>query len=134
MSETNGFADRDSLLKNTARRFGVYPLPSGGKVRVRNLTELERQEYELAALDRKGQLVREGLRTSKCRLIVLCVVDGEGNPILSDADIPVLQQQDSLITNALADICQSHCGISDADLESLEKNSAEIADDDSHST
>lgn len=134
MSESNGLATRESLLANTARRFEIFELPDGSKVRVRSLTELERQKYELASLSKKGELLQSRLLTMKCRLIVLCIVDADGNPVFTDADVSALQEQDSQLTNALADVCQHHAGISDADIEGLEKNSVSTIADDSLTT
>ena len=56
------------------------------------------------------------------RLIVLAVVDGEGNQILQNSDIAELRKQDAKVTNALVDAIQDHIGITDNDLEELEKN------------
>ena len=134
MSEGNGLATREALLANTARRFAEYPLPNGVVVRVRSLTELERQRWEQETISTKGTLSKPKMLTANCRLIILCAVDNEGNALFADSDVDALQRQDSLITNALADACQQHCGISKSDLEGLEKNSLKTTDDDSLST
>ena len=123
MSETNGFATRDTILAPLKRRFTEIAIPNWGKFRLRSLTELERSRFEASIRDKKGQVSNAKLIDLKCRLIVLCVVDGNGDPLLGNSDIDQLRQQDSKATNALVEAIQSHCGISDSDLEDLEKNS-----------
>jgi hypothetical protein len=122
MSEGNGYATREAFLRPLARRFRDFELPSLGKIRIRSLTELERSKFEASCRDKKGNLSNNRLLDVKCRMIVLCVVDGEGNPILTNNDIDQLRQQDSRVTNKLFDEIQDHCGISDEDLGDLEKN------------
>lgn len=123
MSEGNGFASRDQILQPLKRRFAVVDVPEWGRFRIRSLTELERSRFEASIRDKKGQVSANKLIDLKCRLIVLCVVDGEGNPLLTNSDIDVLRNQDAKATNALVDAIQTHCGITEADMEDLEKNS-----------
>ena len=122
MSEGNGYVTRDLFLRAPVRRFKELVIPELGKVRIRSLTELERSQFEASIRDKKGNVSNTKLIDLKCRLIVLAVVDGEGNPVLQNADIAQLRQQDAKITNALVDAIQEHIGITDNDLEELEKN------------
>ena len=122
MSEGNGFVTRDLFLRPLVRRFKEIEIPDFGKVRIRSLTELERSQFEASIRDKKGQVSNSKLVDLKCRLIVLAVVDGEGNQILQNSDIAELRKQDARVTNALVDAIQSHVGITDSDLEELEKN------------
>lgn len=122
MSEANGFVTRDALLRPLVRRFKVVEIPDWGKFRIRSLTELERSKFEASIRDKKGQVSNSKLVDLKCRMIVLCIVDADGNQLLTNADIDVLRNQDSKATNALVDAIQSHCGITEGDMEDLEKN------------
>lgn len=123
MSETNGFATRDTILQPLKRRFTDVTIPEWGKFRIRSLTELERSRFEASIRDKKGQVNNTKLIDLKCRLIVLCVVDDAGDPLLTNSDIDVLRNQDSQATNLLVDAIQGHCGITETDLGELEKNS-----------
>lgn len=114
--------NRDGILQPLKRRFKEVDVPDWGRFRIRSLTELERSTYESTARDKHGNVDNSKLINLKCRLIVLCVVDAEGNQILTNKDIDVLRNQDSRVTNALVDAIQEHCGISKADMEELEKN------------
>jgi hypothetical protein len=122
MSEANGFVTRDMLLRPLVRRFKTVEVPEWGKFRIRSLTELERSKFEASIRDKKGQVSNTKLIDLKCRLIVLCVVDGDGNQLLQNSDIDTLRNQDSKATNTLVDAIQSHCGITDDDMGDLEKN------------
>lgn len=122
VSEGNGYVTRDAFLRPLVRRFKDFEVPELGKVRIRSLTELERSKFEASCRDKKGNLAPNKLLDLKCRMIVLCVVDGDGNQILANNDIEQLRQQDSRVTNKLVDEIQAHCGFSDEDLEDLEKN------------
>jgi len=132
MSETNGFITRDALLRPAVRRFKTIEIADWGKFRIRSLTELERSRFEASIRDKRGQVSNTKLIDLKCRLIVLCVVDGDGNQLLSNSDIDTLRNQDAKFTNELVDAIQTHCGITESDMEELEKNSEATADASSH--
>lgn len=89
---------------------------------MRSLSELERSRFEASCRDKKGQVAPTKLLDMKCRMIVLAAVDGEGNQIFTNSDVDQLRQQDSKFTNALVDEIQKHWGVTDDDLEDLEKN------------
>ncbi len=122
MSEGNGFATRDAFLGPAKRRFTDVEIETLGKVRIRSLTELERSKFEASMRAKNGEVSNVKLVDMKARLIVLCVVDGEGNPLLTHRDIDQLLQQDSKVTNELVDAIQAHCGFTKTDIEELEKN------------
>jgi len=122
MNEANRFANRDILLRAPVRRFKVLDIPGWGRFRIRSISELERSRFEASIRDKHGNVSPTKLIDLKCRLIVLCVVDVDGNPLLTNSDIEQLRQQDSRYTNALVDAIQEHCGITDTDFEDLEKN------------
>lgn len=115
-------ATREHLLAAPKRRFAEVEIPGWGTVRIRSLSELERSRFEASIRDKRGQVSASKLIDLKCRLIVLCVVDTDGNPILSNNDIEQLRQQDSRLTNLLTEKIQEHCGITDNDIEEMEKN------------
>lgn len=122
MSETNGFSKREEMLLRKPRRIKPVDVPGWGRFRIRSLTELERSRFEATIRDKTGQVSSNKMIDLKCRLIVLCVVDENGDQMLNNADIEELRQQDSMLTNALVEEIQAHCGYSDADLGDLEKN------------
>ena len=122
MSEGNGLFDPSALLGAAKRRFATVEIQDLGKVRVRSLTELERGRIEAGMLDKKGHLSGSRMIDFKSRMIVECVVDHDGNQVFATKDVERIKQQDSKTTNALFDAIQAHVGMSDEDVESIEKN------------
>lgn len=115
-------ATREMLLAAPKRRFTEVTIPEWGTFRLRSLTELERSRLEAALLDKSGKLSPAKMIDHKCRAIVAAVVDADGNQLLTNTDIASLQQQDSWKTNALMEEINRHWGVSQADIEVLEKN------------
>lgn len=122
MGESNGYITRDEILGPCKRRFADVAVPGWGKFRIRSLTELERSRFEATCLDKSGQLSANKLQDVKCRLIVLAVVDQNGDQLLTNSDIENLRQQDSRNTNVLVDEIRRHCSMNEVDFEELTKN------------
>ena len=114
--------DRAALLGKSKRRFAVYRIEHLGDVRVRNLTEAERSQFEVDNLNDDLNHDRGKVLNAKRRLICACVVDAEGNPILTLDDVVALGEVDGAITGALFDVCQKHCGFKPGDIERLAGN------------
>jgi hypothetical protein len=123
MSEGNGFVTREQLIANSPRQFKEVHVEGLGKVRIRTITESERAKMEAPNYTKKGTVNLEKLGDARCRLLVAAVVDGEGNPLLSNSDVQHLRNKDSRVINELADAISDHCGISQQDMEEIEKNS-----------
>lgn len=122
MSEGNGLFSRDALLGPAKRRFATVEIADLGKVRIRSLTEGERSRIEASMCGKDGKPSLSKMLDLKCRFIVDCVVDADGNQLFSNSDISSIRQQDSRITNALVEAIEAHCGWSERNLESIEKN------------
>lgn len=114
--------DPSALLGQVVRRFATVQIEGLGSVRLRSLTELERSRIEASIRDKKGQVSSAKMLDLKCRLIVETVVDAQGNQVFKNSDIEKIRQQDSKVTNALSDAINAHVGITDEDLEDIEKN------------
>ena len=113
---------REQLLGATKRRFTILDVPNLGKVRVRSLTERERTQFESDNLDDKCLVDKEQALLAKRRLIVLCVVDAEGNPTLTLEDAERLADIDGAITGFLADALRTFCGFEKQDFEKIKGN------------
>lgn len=121
MSESNGFATRDQLLQPARRRIKTVDLPiSGLRVRIRSLYEHESEAFQ-AEMFSRGKLQKDKAVSSYRRLIVLCVCDEQGQPLLSKNDIDALNQWDGADVNHLGKECESHCGFVDGEIEKMEK-------------
>lgn len=117
------FVTREQFLQfGSERIFDVVDVPGLGKVRIRSLTELERCRYETGHLDAEGNIDDAKTLAGKRRLIVMCVCDGDGNPILTDADVEALAGKHGAFTGLVYDRCWKHCGFSREDLVSVVGN------------
>lgn len=111
------YADRQAFLTGVKRRFGEVFLPGlGQKVRFRSLSEEEQSDFELASewkRDETGELYRDevAVKQTRARLIILCLVDGEGNQVLCDTDIDQVMALDGKDIRLLFGEMQTHCGL-----------------------
>jgi hypothetical protein len=128
MSNENGFASLDDLFAAPPRRrFTTVVLPiSGHKLRIRSLTERELSAYQTTTVAASGGPRRERLNDAARRMIVLCVVDTDGNRLMTDQHIAKLADWDAADTNHLYQECAKHVGVSQVDVEDLVKNSEAI--------
>lgn len=125
-------ATRNELLKPATRRFRIITLPvSGLEVRIRSLMEGEKERFEAETLSKQGGVRQEKIVDARRRLIVACVVDEAGDPILSGADLDGLKQLDGADMAHLQEECMVHCGFKSGDIEGLVKNSEAVHVDDS---
>lgn len=117
MSE-NGYVSREQMIAPTPRQYKDVEIEGLGKVKIQTITELERSRMEQPNYTKKGTVNIEKLGDARCRLVVV----GLAEPQLTMSDVQYLRQKDSRIINQLADEIGKHCGISQADMEELEKN------------
>jgi hypothetical protein len=114
---------REKFLARTPRRYTTVALPvKGGDVRIRSLTESEKENYEAEMLTETGQVKRSGLRSARRRLIALCLVDDAGDLLLGREDLAALAELDGADLAVLQEACMKHVGFKAADIEALEKN------------
>ena len=112
MTTSNGYVSRDKLFsKPVKRRYADAQIEGFGLVRMRSLTARDKSRFDAAALDSKGRVNTKSLLTANARLIVICLVDSEGNPIFSDNDVDKLLDMDSGVIEKLSEACGVHCGI-----------------------
>lgn len=121
---------RKLLLGRFKRRHLVVPLPEvapGFSIRLRNLNELERSEYEIEQMSRNAVDREARLMEARRRLIILTAVEDESDePLLTETDLHALGEIDSAITAKLYDHALTHCGLRRSDIEDLVGNSKRI--------
>ena len=118
---------RTEFLAPTPRRYLDVDLPvKGGQVRIRSLTESEKEQYETDMLTDKGTPKRSAVQSARRRLVALCLVDETGSLLLSPADVDALRILDGKDLAVLQDSCMEHVGFKPTDLDSLEKNSGAV--------
>ena len=105
------------------RRFKVIgPLPvSKKKIRIQSLSEGELSSYQAVAVGKDG-FRPSRMEDANRRLIARCMVDHEGNRLLTDAQAGKLAQWDSADTTYLYNECATHLGLRRDDVEEAVKN------------
>lgn len=112
---------REGILAKRERRYRDIVLPSGGQVRIQSLTELERSEYNMMLLDKKGNLDRKMLNKANRLLVVKTLVDENNSRIFMDHEEELLADMDSMDMEAIADASREHIGFGKEEVEDSEK-------------
>lgn len=116
MSETNGFVSRDSLFgAPPARRYAEREFEGFGKFRIRSLMAAEVNSWQAKGAGGKAKDIERAAVTAGPRLIALCLVNANGERILSDLDVAKLLEMDGSFVAELAKWCVEHCRLGDDD-------------------
>lgn len=112
---------RDAFLKSRPRLpTETVEIPDFGTVIVRGLTGAERDKWEANLLpDRRG---KKDLTNLRAKLIVLCVVDENGERIFCDADVAEIGQFPAAILSTIFDVAQRLSGFDAGEIEAAAKN------------
>lgn len=121
---------REQFLKlgKAERRYKDVPLGEHS-FRIQSLTEREKSAYETALLAKGGGFNQQKLKDARLALVVLCLVDGDGNTLLSASDVSALRDMDGGIVSKLVDECKEHAGFDANDIEDTLKKSSTHAGD-----
>ena len=109
-----GIDDRDSVTVNVPEW--------GGDVKIAAMTACERDAFEASMLDTKGKGDAKRLQNFRARFVASCIVDDDGNRLFSDKDIVALGKKSSAPISRLFDECRKLNGMTDEDVEELEKH------------
>ena len=102
---------RDAFLSKFGRRYKTLTLPiSGDELRIRNLTGREMQEFRASLVDKAGKVIRERWDTQDELLIARCVVDADGRPMFTEADVDAMAEMDGGLIEWLAKQCKDWTG------------------------
>lgn len=127
MTTNDEFGSRADFLAPDERRFKVVTLPvSGKRFRIRSLTEGEKEAYQASLCNAKGEVTKDTIIGSRRRLIAICLCDGKGERLLTDADVDGIKIKNSTDMEYLQQECQAHVGLKDGDIEAIEKNSEPV--------
>jgi len=91
------------------------------RFRIQSLTEGELSSYQAMALGKDG-FKQARMEDANRRLIARCLVDRNGNRLLSDSQAVKLIAWDSADTHFLYNACAEHVGLKREDVEALGKN------------
>lgn len=116
---------RDQLLSRHKRRYAEIKLQDGATVWLQSLSDEERSRYEVSyQFDKKGNAI--DLDCAKRRLLVRCLVDGDGGTrLFADDEEDKLRPIDGKDIGLLYDAARKHCGFEEGEIEALVKNSGQ---------
>jgi len=111
----------------------IMPEWGGKTLYVRSLTGEERDYFEEQSLVKKGKGRETSLKNMRARLVVLSVCHGPTNyePVFVPADVQWLTKKNSKPLDRLFEVAGRLSGITDRDLDELQKNSKSGQSDDS---
>lgn len=92
-------------------------------VYVREMTAAERDEYEAYLLDNRGPDEKTNLRGVRARLVVLTLVDKDGNRIFADSDIDAVGRKGARSIEPIVEAAMKLNAMRKKDVEALAKNS-----------
>jgi hypothetical protein len=114
----------DQILSADDRRYEIVPVPEwGGEVRLRSLSGAERDEYEDSLVQQVGNKQVTNARNARAKLVALCAVDANGQPLFSKAQVIKLGSKSSAALQRLFDVACRMNGFTDEDVKELEGNS-----------
>jgi hypothetical protein len=112
---------REQLLGSFARRYRTVETLAG-QVRIRNLTEAEKSDFETGSLKEDGKLNLNIVRAQRRKLVAAVLVDAGGEPLLKAGDADRLKDLDAAVTSAIFAAATEHCGFTGEEVEELKKN------------
>lgn len=114
---------KDQILKADDRATREVEVPEwGGSVLCSSMSAAERDAFEASMLDNKGKSDKSKLQNFRARFVAACVVDADGNRLFSDKDVVEFGKKSSRPISVLFDICREINGMTEKDVEDIEKN------------
>lgn len=108
---------RDSILAAKDFDFQDVEVPEwGGTVRLRGLSAAERDNFEATLAQ------TQDLSNLRSRLVVLSLVDDEGNRLFKDSEAKELGEKNALVIMRLFEIVRDLSGMADEDLQDAQGN------------
>lgn len=102
----------------------------GGEVTVKGMTGTQRDAFE-------SSIITDGkidMRNMRAKLVAASVIDDKGELMFDEDDLIPLGRKSAAVLDHIYAVAQKLSGITDADIEELEKNSDKIHGADSSSS
>lgn len=91
-------------------------------VYVRNMTGLERDQYEASLLENRDKSTKERLSNVRASLVVVCTVDEQGNRIFNNEDRVLVGGKSANALDKIVAAAQKLNGLADSDVEEIAGN------------
>lgn len=116
--------DRNAILDAQDLRTLDVPAPEwGGDVRLRELTGLERAEYDALGVVRQGDDVHVDMRRWQVRLVAMSLVTPEGHRMFDASEVELLGAKSGVALGRIAAAAARLNGMGVQAAEGVEKNS-----------
>jgi len=109
----------DIQSANDYRQVEVSVPEWGGSLYVRTLSGHERDAFEAAQVDAKGEAKLQDIRA---RFVIACACAEDGTPIFSHSDVSWLTQKSSAALSRVFNAASKLNALSESDVEDLAKN------------
>lgn len=112
--------DKKAIFRVEDRKFEVVDVPEwgpGAQVRVASLTGSGRDTFEQSITIRHGTDVTVNLVNARAKLVVLSVVDEEGNRVFSDDEVLEVGKKNALALNRIFEVAQRLSGLTEEDVK-----------------
>lgn len=110
----------------------TVPVPEwGGEVLVRGLTGKQRDDFEASLMRGQGRKQHMVLDNVRAKLCVLTIVDENGNRLFTDGDLRALSEKSAAALDRVCAVSMRLSGLTQEDVEELEKNFESGPSDDS---
>lgn len=111
---------KNDILKADDIKKETIDVPEwGGKVIMQSMCSKDRDAWELAMVDEKGQNKMENIRAT---LVAACLVDDKGELLFSPKEVKLLGKKSAKVLDKLFTEAQKISGIGENDVEDLAKN------------
>lgn len=108
---------RESILAAKDFDYKDVEVPEwGGTVRLRGLSAAERDNFEATLAQ------TQDLSNLRSRLVVLALIDEEGNRLFKDSEAKALGEKNALVVMRLFELVRELSGMSDEDLQEAQGN------------
>lgn len=132
-----GLLGREAIAAAVDAAYEEVEVPEwGGSVRVKSLNATERDAFEASLVSTEGKKNRANLVNIRAKLVAACLVDALGGRVYLDASAGAndLGQRNGAVIDRIFTVCQRLSGMSQKDVEDLEKNSSPGLSESSPST
>ena len=114
---------RDDILRANDSQMEAVDVPEwGGQVLVKGLSGTERDRFEQDSIDQRGKTTKLNFTNIRARLLVLCLVDEQGNRLFQRSDIDMLGQKSAAALNRVFEVARRLSGLNQEDVEELAEN------------
>jgi len=116
-----GLLTRDQILATAEPSVDVEVPEWGGTVRVRAISAAARDRLGAWLAEQKA--AGKGLAGLRARIIVLCVIGDDGQPLFTEADLPTVDARSDRAIDRIVGVAEKLNGLTEAAIAAAAKNS-----------